>query len=81
MCISRKCPLCGNDDSQWIKRKKYMKIIPYSKLYECHDCYANYLVIAEKVKIIINKGYSKLFMSFKKTEKYPELRQISEIKF
>lgn len=81
MCISKKCPLCENENSRRVKRKNYMKIIPYSKLYECHDCYANYLVIADKVKIIIDKGYSKLFMSFKKTEKYPDLRQISEYKF
>lgn len=80
MCTSRKCPLCGNDNPRRVKRKKYMRLIPYSKLYECHDCYANYLVIAEKVTIITDKGCSKLFMSFKKTEKFPELRQISEIK-
>ena len=71
----RKCPLCGNEDSRRINRKKMMKVIPYSKQYRCHDCYAHYIVIAEKFKIVTDKGYSSLFTSFNKPEKELELHR------
>ena len=40
------CPLCGTPSLKRIRRigeHKILKLIPFSKLYECRDCY-NFLL-------------------------------------
>ncbi len=56
---TRKCSFCGCESLKRLRRKKWMKIIPFSELYKCHNCSGKYLLVASIFKIITNKGYSK----------------------
>jgi hypothetical protein len=42
--LTNKCPKCGKADSVRIPKKWYMRLIPFTKLYHCHNCGNDYLV-------------------------------------
>ena len=45
------CPRCGETDTIRIKRKKWMRHIPFTKLYDCQNCGCEYLIIFNFFKI------------------------------
>jgi predicted RNA-binding Zn-ribbon protein involved in translation (DUF1610 family) len=45
------CPKCGKNGSIRIKRKKWMRHIPYIKLYDCQNCGCEYIVFLKFFKM------------------------------
>ncbi len=55
-----KCPYCGSSKVTRFRRKSWMKLLPKSEYRSCRRCQGTYLVIFGRVKIHLNKGFSKL---------------------
>lgn len=42
--LTNECPKCGKADSCRTNRKWYMRLIPFSKRYHCHNCGNDYVI-------------------------------------
>jgi hypothetical protein len=58
----RKCIYCGDENKQRIHRKSWMRLYPYSRLFECKNCMSEYLCIGV-ITIGTYSGYHKLLTS------------------
>ena len=42
--LMKKCPDCGHEDIHRIPRKWYMRLILFTKRYQCKNCRSNFVV-------------------------------------
>ena len=41
--LATKCPCCGDRDVHRIRRKVWMRLLPFSKYYFCSNCYTHFV--------------------------------------
>ena len=56
MTKNHECPYCGDSNVRRIKRRSWMRMIPTSELFDCHNCNSEYLMIFDMIKIKSYKG-------------------------
>jgi hypothetical protein len=59
------CPFCRSRDIHRIRRRFWMRLIPFSRFYECYGCLRTYMVMFSlgdnKTARTLAKGSEKLF--------------------
>lgn len=54
------CPYCGNEKVNRIRRHSWMRIIPFSELYDCPRCRGEFMIVLSLIRVNISYGLSKL---------------------
>ena len=57
---THECPYCGSVKVTRARRKKWMRLVPFSEYRSCRRCQGKYLVIFGTIRIRLNSGFSKL---------------------
>lgn len=58
----RKCPYCNSKTITRLHRMLFLKLVPFSKKYECRRCRGEFITIFQKLYIKLNQGYSRLIL-------------------
>ena len=43
--VHRKCPRCGSLQFRKVRRKRWMRYVPFSCCWECRECYSKFLLV------------------------------------